>query len=1286
MGLGLTGTLFGQSTLTLSSGSASPGGTVTLNLSLASVTGSEPAALEWTVGYPISAIASVNAVVGSSASGAGKSLSCSASSGSYTCEVSGMNLNPIVNGVIAAITFTLTPSASTTPVTITNGSSVLGSGTGLTVAQTGGTISVSGSVQSNLSSVVCSPASVVGGTSSMCTVNLTAGAPAGGAVVSLADNSTSVTVPGSVTIPAGSSSTTFTASTSAVTSNQSAVITASFGGVSQTTSLSVTTPSITLLSIQCSPSTVTGGNPSACTVALSSAAPSGGAAVGLSTISDVITIPGSVTVPAGSASANFTVTTLAGFSTRPAPITATYNGLSQTANFTVSASSAILLSSIQCAPATVMGGVASTCTVALTGAAPAGGAVVGLSDNSTAVTVPSSITIAAGATSATFTAATSAVVSTQSAVITGSYSGATQTGSLTVTSAAVTLSSILCSPGTVIGGVASTCTVALSGAAPSSGAVVNLSDNNTSVTVPASVTIAAGASSTTFTAATSAVVSNQSVVITGSYSGATQTASLTVTSPGVMLSSIQCAPGTVIGGASSTCTITLSSAAPSGGAVISLSDNSTAAAVPASATIPAGSSSTTFTATTSAVTSTQTVIITASYGGVSQTASLAVTGAGLSITSVQCSPSTVMGGNSSTCSVTLSGPAPLGGAVISLSDSSMVVTIPAFVTVPAGSSSTTFTASTSAVSTTLSVAITATYVPPAPVAPIKAAASLATSQTASLTVSPFVISLAGLQCTPSVIVSGNSSTCTTTLTAPAPAAGVTVSITSSNLRLSVPASLSFPAGATSTSFAVKASSRFSGSSTVTATLQGKSVSAVITAGSKKTTQTISAPGTTTVAQFTVRPADQTTVAPTAAPAVSTTVSNVRPAELFCMPKQVQAGESVTCDLQLSSTNLPDGTDIMVSASDPSVQVPTVISSRPGQSTLSFRATVSPQAQTHSASISVTLGAMSAQDQVMVLASPLPVLTVPGPQFAVFGSTLSFNVTASSGTGALVYLSSNQLPTGATFSRSSGRFIWAPKRSQQGSWSISFTATDQNHNAALGEVSIEVGDGTPKIDRIVHSATNSSAAVCTAGSLAAIYGAWLSTGVASDPTGASFALAGAKVSFDGKYAPIVYASPSEVIVVCPNVASANVTVEAASGRSAPVHIQVQGTAPGIFTMDGSGTGQASASIEGGVLIAAPRNYLYAAEPAQPGDHLTIPVTGLNPNTSFMTSAQIGDLYVPVDWVRPVAGWAGVMEVGVTLPAAVRTGDAVSLVLQQLGQDGRTMVLSKPVSIAIEPVGR
>jgi len=544
----------------------------------------------------------------------------------------------------------------------------------------------------------------------------------------------------------------------------------------------------------------------------------------------------------------------------------------------------------------------------------------------------------------------------------------------------------------------------------------------------------------------------------------------------------------------------------------------------------------------------------------------------------------------------------------------------------------------------------------------------------------------GLLCAPAIIVSGSSSTCTTTLTAPAPALGLTVGLTSSNVKLTVPASLIIAAGATSASFAAKAQSRFSGSSTVKATLQSSSVSAIVSAGSSKTTQTISAPGTTSVAQFTVRPADQTILSVATTAATVSTLPKVGPTALFCLPKQVKAGASINCDVQLSSPNLPEGTEITVSAGDPLVQAPAVLSLRPGQSTLSFVATVDPLAETHSTFIAVALGGISVQDQIIVLANPTPVLTVPGGQLALYGSKLSFNVTAASSSGAAIYLSSARLPAGAFFNRSTGGFVWTVSQSQKGSWSVPFTVTDQNRNAATGAVSIEVGDGAPKIDRMVHAATNSSQLVCAAGSLAAIYGAWLSTGVASDPTGANIALAGTKVSFDGKYAAVVYASPTEVIVVCPAAASANVTVETASGRSSPLPLQVQDTAPGIFTMDGSGTGQASANIEGGLLIAAPRNYLYAAEPAQPGDQLSIPVTGLHPDTSFTVSAKIGDLNVPVDWIRPVAGWAGVMEVGVTLPAAVQTGDTIPLVLQQLRQDRRTIAISKPVSIAIEAARR
>src|ERR1035441_9363379 len=74
---------FGQDTLALSSGTAAANGAATLNLSLTSPTGSEPAGLQWTLTYSPGDIVSMSAVAGTSATTAGKSLTCSASSGSY---------------------------------------------------------------------------------------------------------------------------------------------------------------------------------------------------------------------------------------------------------------------------------------------------------------------------------------------------------------------------------------------------------------------------------------------------------------------------------------------------------------------------------------------------------------------------------------------------------------------------------------------------------------------------------------------------------------------------------------------------------------------------------------------------------------------------------------------------------------------------------------------------------------------------------------------------------------------------------------------------------------------------------------------------------------------------------------------------------------------------------------------------------------------------------------------------------------------------------------------------
>ena len=92
------------------------------------------------------------------------------------------------------------------------------------------------------------------------------------------------------------------------------------------------------------------------------------------------------------------------------------------------------LSALSVSPTSVVGGNSSTGTVTLTSAAPAGGIVVTLS--STNATVPGSVTVVAGSTTATFTVTTPVVARTTLAVITASYDSVNETATLTETAQA----------------------------------------------------------------------------------------------------------------------------------------------------------------------------------------------------------------------------------------------------------------------------------------------------------------------------------------------------------------------------------------------------------------------------------------------------------------------------------------------------------------------------------------------------------------------------------------------------------------------------------------------------------------------------------------------------------------------------------------------------------------------------------------------------------------------------------------------------------------------------------
>jgi hypothetical protein len=185
----------------------------------------------------------------------------------------------------------------------------------------------------------------------------------------------------------------------------------------------------------------------------------------------------------------------------------------------------------------------------------------------------------------------------------------------------------------------------------------------------------------------------------------------------------------------------------------------------------------------------------------------------LSLSSLTLSPTTAIGGaQSSTGTVTLSGPAPSRGALVTLSSSNTAAArVPSSVTVAAGATSATFTVSSSAVTASTAVTISAAYG--------------GVTRTASITVAPAPpppATLSSLTLNPTSVIGGlQTSTGIVALSAPAPAGGATVMLSSSNGAARVPSSVFVPAGATSATFTVNTSIvLLSTSATISASYNG----------------------------------------------------------------------------------------------------------------------------------------------------------------------------------------------------------------------------------------------------------------------------------------------------------------------------------------------------------------------------------------------------------------------------------------------------------------------------------
>ncbi len=299
-------------------------------ISLTSAGGAQPAGLQFSLSYN-SDITAVAVTIGNAGSGAQKSLSCS----SNTCLIYGVNQTAIASGTVATATFQVAaqPSTSNIPIQLIGVVAVDANTNAIPATGTPGTVTVVPlPVMTGLS---CLAGTLLTPASTTCTLSLSSAAPAGGISIALVSNNPSLSIPANVTVAAGQITASFNATAAAVSGNQTATVTASFGGSTVNTTISLQAP-VQLTGLACSPSTLALNATGACTVTLSKAVASA-VVVALSSSSAAISLPTSVTIPAGQSSATFPVTSGTISGSQAAVITASYNGTSQTATVVVSA-------------------------------------------------------------------------------------------------------------------------------------------------------------------------------------------------------------------------------------------------------------------------------------------------------------------------------------------------------------------------------------------------------------------------------------------------------------------------------------------------------------------------------------------------------------------------------------------------------------------------------------------------------------------------------------------------------------------------------------------------------------------------------------------------------------------------------------------------------------------------------------------------------------------------------------------------------------------------------------
>jgi uncharacterized protein (TIGR03437 family) len=581
---------------------------------------------------------------------------------------------------------------------------------------------------------------------------------------------------------------------------------------------------------------------------------------------------------------------------------------------------------------------------------------------------------------------------------------------------------------------------------------------------------------------------------------------------------------------------------------------------------------------------------------------------------------------------------------VMLTSNNPLLTVPASVTVPVGTSTATFSATAAAsFASNQSATVTATLG--------------SGSQTAAIgLVAPSNIS--SLICTPTKIAVGSTGRCTVAMSN-APTSNLVIGISSSNPALVAPASVTVPQGTSGINFTV--------------TAQAAAAHSIVLAASYNSvtmTQSLVVTAATQTESSEARQKPSTT----ATPAQSITATEIQ--SISCDPGRSHR----TC--RIAFTTSPDSGTVGLSlaSSSQSVRLPATITVQPGQLSVGFRIDAISPVKDHATTITAQLGANIGQEIVSLDSFPGP-LGVPGYLYAKYGTQVQFRV---SSLDTAATLAASGLPSGAVFDAASGLFQWVPGVASQGTHHIVFTEVGPTGGSVTADSILEVDSGTPVVTRLVNAASRSAAAACSPGAIASLEGRWLVEGqVASDPTGHSTELSGTIVRVNGMEVPILSASISRVDFLCPGAVPGSilqVVLQTPTGLAEPIQTVSQEATPGIFSLDGSGTGQGVITHSGTTTMVMTPNYQYLSRAALPDELVTVYATGIAAAQELSVAA--GGVEVSPQSIVAIPDLAGMYQISLHLPSGPAGGD-MSITLKSKMLDG-SLFTSNDVSVATESI--